>query len=44
VEVTIEQVVRRIRDEDFPARLGDHCKHCTFSTLCPHQSSGTVLS
>ena len=44
VEVTIGQVVRRIRDEDFPARLGDHCKHCTFFTLCPHESSGTVLS
>lgn len=44
VEVTIGQVVRRIRDEEFPARLGDHCKHCTFLTLCPHESSGTVLS
>jgi RecB family exonuclease len=44
VEVTIGQVVRQIRDEEFPARLGDHCKHCTFLTLCPHESSGTVLS
>jgi RecB family exonuclease len=44
VEITIGQVVRRIRDEDFPARLGDHCKHCAFLTLCPHESSGTVLS
>ncbi len=44
VEVTIGQVVRRIRDEEFPARLGEHCKHCTFLTLCPHESSGTVLS
>jgi len=44
VEVRIDQVVRRIRDEDFPARLGEHCKHCTFLTLCPHTSSGTVLS
>jgi RecB family exonuclease len=44
VEVTIGEVVRRIRDEEFPARLGDHCKHCTFFSLCPHESSGTVLS
>ncbi len=44
VEVTIGEVVRRIRDEEFPARLGDHCKHCSFVTLCPHESSGTVLS
>ena len=44
VEVTIGEVVRRIRDEDFPARLGDHCKHCSFLSLCPHASSGTVLS
>jgi hypothetical protein len=44
VEVRIEEVVRRIRDEEFPARLGDHCKHCAFLTLCPHETSGTVLS
>ena len=44
VEVTIGDVVRRIRDEEFPARIGDQCRHCTFLTLCPHESSGTVLS
>ena len=44
VEVTIGEVVQRIRAEDFPARLGDQCKHCTFVTLCPHENSGTVLS
>jgi RecB family exonuclease len=44
VEVVIGEVVRRIRAEDFPARLGDHCKHCAFRTLCPHETSGTVLS
>ncbi|MDX6325382.1 MAG: hypothetical protein QOK15_1736 [Nocardioidaceae bacterium] len=44
VERQLAEAVRRIRAEDFPARVGPHCTHCAFTALCPHETSGTVLS
>ncbi len=44
IELQLAQAVRRIRDEEFPARAGKHCEHCPFTALCPHHTSGTVLS
>ncbi len=40
----LTEAVRRIRDEEFPARAGKHCDQCAFTALCPTKSSGTVLS
>ena len=44
VELKVAEVVRRIRDEDFPVREGDHCKYCAFEAMCPLKTSGTVLT
>jgi RecB family exonuclease len=44
VELQLAEAVRRVRDEEFPARAGKHCDHCAFTALCPTQRSGTVLS
>jgi RecB family exonuclease len=44
VEHQLVEAVGRIRAEDFPARVGPQCEHCAFTTLCPHETSGTVLS
>jgi superfamily I DNA/RNA helicase/RecB family exonuclease len=44
VERTLADAVRRIRNEEFPATVGDHCRYCDFKRLCPHETSGTVLS
>lgn len=44
VEIQLLEAVRRIRDEDFPARAGKHCDYCAFTALCPTKTSGTVLS
>lgn len=38
------QVVRLVRDEEFPATPGGHCQRCEFQRLCPAQNRGTVLS
>ena len=43
VEHQIAEAVRRIREEDFPARAGVHCRHCSFLRMCPHEPSGTVV-
>ena len=44
VELQLAEAVRRVRDEEFPARAGKHCDHCDFTALCPTKRSGTVLS
>ncbi len=44
VEVQIETALRRVRDEDFPAVDGTHCRYCAFTLLCPTKTSGTVMS
>jgi RecB family exonuclease len=44
VERQLAEAVQRIRSEDFPARVGPQCDHCAFTSLCPHETSGTVLS
>ncbi|MDP3968025.1 MAG: ATP-dependent DNA helicase [Nocardioides sp.] len=44
IERQLTEAVGRVRDEDFPARAGEHCKHCAFVRMCPTQGAGTVLS
>jgi hypothetical protein len=44
VELQLLEAVRRIRSEEFPARVGPQCDHCVFTAMCPHETSGTVLS
>lgn len=44
VEVKVAEVVRRIRDEEFAVREGEHCKYCSFEAMCPLKTSGTVLT
>ncbi len=44
VEVQIESAVRRVRDEEFPAVEGTHCRYCAFELLCPTKTSGSVMS
>jgi RecB family exonuclease len=44
IERQLSTAVGRLRDEEFPARPGDHCRYCDFMVLCPAHHSGTVLS
>lgn len=44
IEERVRDAVRRLREEDFAATPGEHCKYCDFKALCPAQVSGTVLS
>ena len=44
VERQLMEAARIVRSEQFAARPGSHCDHCQFVTLCPAQTSGTVLS
>jgi RecB family exonuclease len=44
VERQLATAARLLRDEDFPATPGDHCKRCEFQQLCPAKTRGTVLS
>jgi superfamily I DNA/RNA helicase/RecB family exonuclease len=44
VERQLASAARMVREEDFPATPGDHCKRCEFTRLCPAQTRGTVLS
>jgi len=44
VEAQLEEAVRLLRTEEFPARMGEHCRFCRFTSLCPHETSGTVLT
>ncbi|QYJ05737.1 ATP-dependent helicase [Nocardioides panacisoli] len=41
---TLAGAVQRIREEDFPAMPGPHCRWCDFQPLCPAQSTGSVVS
>ncbi|HET7534387.1 MAG TPA: ATP-dependent DNA helicase [Nocardioidaceae bacterium] len=44
VERQLMEAVRVLRGEEFPARAGGHCDHCSFHAICPVKSAGTVLS
>ena len=42
-----QQLVRAsalVRDENFPAVAGDHCRDCEFRPICPIQGAGSVTS
>ncbi len=44
VEKQLMEAVRVVRGEEFPARAGGHCDHCSFHAICPVKGAGTVLS
>lgn len=44
VEHQLMEAVTRLRQEQLEMRPGEHCQRCEFVTLCPTQTSGTVLS
>ncbi|MGE5719945.1 MAG: PD-(D/E)XK nuclease family protein, partial [Nocardioidaceae bacterium] len=44
VEKQLMEAVRVLRGEEFPARAGGHCDHCSFHAICPVKGAGTVLS
>jgi RecB family exonuclease len=45
VEVQLITAAETVRSEAFAAMLGDQCRRCEFTTMCPAQiRSGTVLS
>ena len=44
IEKQLMEAVRVVRGEEFPARAGGHCDHCSFHAICPVKGAGTVLS
>ena len=44
IELQLMSAASAIRDEQFPARPGTYCDRCDFSSMCPAQTAGTVLS
>ncbi len=45
VEVQLISAAGTVRSEAFDAMLGDHCRRCDFTSMCPAQiRAGTVLS
>ncbi len=44
VEKQMMEAVRVVRGEEFQARAGGHCDHCSFHSICPVKGAGTVLS
>jgi RecB family exonuclease len=43
-ERQLMQAAQVLRSEELTAKVNDHCRYCTFKTMCPVQTSGTVLS
>jgi superfamily I DNA/RNA helicase/RecB family exonuclease len=35
---------QRVRQEEFPAIAGDHCRGCAFLSLCPAKGAGSVIA
>ncbi|HSJ20361.1 MAG TPA: ATP-dependent DNA helicase [Nocardioidaceae bacterium] len=44
IEKQLMEAVRAVRGEEFPARAGGHCDHCSFHSICPVRGAGTMLS
>jgi RecB family exonuclease len=44
IEKQLMEAVRVVRGEEFSARAGGHCDHCSFHAICPVKVAGTVLS
>jgi superfamily I DNA/RNA helicase/RecB family exonuclease len=40
---TVQSAVRLLRDEEFPATVGPHCRWCDFQALCPAKGTGSVV-
>ncbi|GGF41626.1 DNA helicase [Marmoricola endophyticus] len=39
----LEDAVGHLRAESFPARPGSQCRYCSFTRMCPAQTTGSVL-
>ena len=44
IERQLMEAAQAVRAEEFEARPGDHCDHCSFIAICPAKGAGTVLS
>jgi RecB family exonuclease len=44
VQRQLMDAVACVRAEEFVARPGKHCNHCSFHAICPSKTSGTVLA
>jgi ATP-dependent exoDNAse (exonuclease V) beta subunit len=40
----LDRAAELVRAETFPAVAGDHCRDCTFVSICPIQGAGSVTS
>ncbi|WP_246210633.1 PD-(D/E)XK nuclease family protein [Nocardioides piscis] len=40
----LSRAATMIRDETFPAVPGPHCRDCTFTSICPARSAGSVTA
>jgi hypothetical protein len=40
----MDRAAALVRAETFPAVAGDHCRDCTFVSICPIQGAGSVTS
>ena len=44
IERQLMAAAAAVRSESFEARVGDHCRRCSFQAICPAKGAGTVLS
>ena len=44
LRASLALTARRVRDEEFPAISGEHCRSCSFLSLCPAKGAGSVIS
>jgi len=44
LRASLAMTARRVREEEFPAISGEHCRNCSFLSLCPAKGAGSVIS
>ncbi|UDY24569.1 ATP-dependent helicase [Nocardioides sp. Kera G14] len=44
LQIELGIAARRVRREEFPAIQGDHCRTCTFLSLCPARGAAAVTA
>lgn len=44
LRASLALAVQRVRNEQFPAIPGDHCRGCDFVSLCPARGAGAVVA
>jgi len=43
LRASLALTAQRVRDEEFPAISGEHCRSCSFLSLCPARGAGSVI-